>query len=174
MNPSLSSDSTVGNIFGLPRGAAAESPRREGKGMGLRTGGGCRLKSEVVQLNWDQEERTHRNSVSKYISTVSEVSRVSGNEYTQISPQQRGVFPPLILWRVMNLPGRGSASQEVEDKTLQCDTGRIRNQGQANAGSISISISANQIKAISQIIQSVVVVSQALYTSTLISGSLCS
>ena len=38
-------------------------------------------------------------------------------------------------------------------------TGRIRKQGRANAGSISISISTNQIKAISQISQSVVIVS---------------
>ena len=72
----------------------------------------------MVQLNRDQEKRTHRKSVSKYISVVSEVSRVSGNEYIQISPQQRGVFPPLILWRVMYRPRRGSASQEVEHKTL--------------------------------------------------------
>ena len=52
-------------------------------------------------------------------------------------------------------------------------TGRIRNQGQANVGLISILISANQIKAISQISQSVVVVSRSLYTLTLISDSLC-
>ena len=34
----LGSDNTVGHIFGLPRGAAAERPRLEGEGMGLRTG----------------------------------------------------------------------------------------------------------------------------------------
>ena len=55
---------------------------------------------------------------------------------------------------------------------LDTDTERIKNQGQANAGLISILISANQIKAISQISQSVVILRQALYTSTLISDSL--
>ena len=56
----------------------------------------------------------------------------------------------------------------IQHKEVE-STGRIRNQGQANAGVISISISANQIKAISQISKSVVVVSRALYTLTMIS-----
>ena len=81
--------------------------------MGLGTEGDGGLSSELFQSNRTEIKRTYRNSDSRSISTVSEAAKLLGVESTNTSRQQRGDASPLILWRVMNLPSRGSRQNRL-------------------------------------------------------------